>query len=89
MATWRERLDKACPAHATPYRAKNGNVQFKPKMSWIMGCKGDDRGFCLACAQEWHNVEPDTTARLCPGCGERKVYGLEQLVLMDLVHFDV
>lgn len=81
-------LDKQ-PRHAVTYRAKNGLVQWKPKMSFITGARGEYRGMCLACAAEAHGVEPDARGFLCEECGAEKVYGLEQLVLMNLVHFDV
>ena len=43
-------------------------------------------GFCIACgAPSWDSVEPDARNYPCEECGERKVYGAEELVLMGLV----
>jgi Zn finger protein HypA/HybF involved in hydrogenase expression len=41
----------------------------------------DCRGFCLACGAEAYNVEPDARKYECETCGERKVYGAEELLL--------
>jgi len=46
-----------------------------------MGC----RGWCLTCGEEVDGVEPDASKYLCECCGERKVYGMEQLLIMDLL----
>jgi predicted RNA-binding Zn-ribbon protein involved in translation (DUF1610 family) len=39
-------------------------------------------GFCLACGEEVSGVEPDAERYECESCGERKVYGAEQLLIM-------
>jgi predicted RNA-binding Zn-ribbon protein involved in translation (DUF1610 family) len=41
----------------------------------------DDPGFCLACGNEVHGVEPDARRYLCEACGERQVYGIEELLM--------
>ena len=43
---------------------------------------GDNMGFCLACGAEAYGVEPDARKYECEECGEPKVYGAEELVLM-------
>jgi predicted RNA-binding Zn-ribbon protein involved in translation (DUF1610 family) len=43
---------------------------------------GDYMGFCLACGAEAYDVEPDARRYTCEECGERKVYGAEELLLM-------
>jgi len=40
-------------------------------------------GFCLDCGAEHGQVEPDAERYECKCCGERKVYGAEQIVLMN------
>jgi hypothetical protein len=45
----------------------------------------DNPGYCLACGAEYNDCDPDTRKRECEECGERKVYGLEQLVMMGCV----
>lgn len=41
----------------------------------------DDPGFCIACGHEHGGVEPDARKYPCESCGERKVYGAEELLL--------
>jgi hypothetical protein len=43
---------------------------------------GECVGFCLACGAEAEGVEPDARRYECECCGEPKVYGAEELVLM-------
>lgn len=42
----------------------------------------DNTGYCLACGEETQGVEPDAEGYECECCGEPKVYGAEQIVLM-------
>jgi len=42
----------------------------------------DNLGFCLACGEEAYGVEPDARKYECEGCGERKVYGAQELLIM-------
>lgn len=39
-------------------------------------------GFCLGCGAEASGVEPDAREYKCEACGERKVYGAEELLFM-------
>ena len=39
-------------------------------------------GFCLACGDEASCVEPDARGYLCEGCGERQVYGAEEILMV-------
>jgi hypothetical protein len=41
----------------------------------------DNVGLCLACGQEQHCVEPDARKYECESCGERQVYGVEQILI--------
>ena len=43
---------------------------------------GDSMGFCLACGAEAYGVEPDAREYECEECGEKKVYGAEELLVM-------
>ena len=45
----------------------------------------DNLGFCLDCGCETDGVEPDARKYHCDECGMMAVYGLEELVMMDLV----
>ena len=49
----------------------------------MRACSRDDyTGICLACAAEQGGCEPDAREYTCETCGEPKVYGAEELVLM-------
>jgi len=39
-------------------------------------------GFCISCGEEIEPIEPDAEKVRCEYCGEKKVYGAEQLLLM-------
>ena len=41
----------------------------------------DDPGFCLTCGAEAHGVEPDAHRYECESCGERQVYGAQELFM--------
>jgi hypothetical protein len=42
----------------------------------------DNSGFCLACGDMACGVEPDAREYECESCGECKVYGAEELLMM-------
>lgn len=42
----------------------------------------DNPGFCIACGKEAEACEPDARGYDCEFCGEPKVYGAEELMLM-------
>ena len=39
-------------------------------------------GFCLSCGLEAYGVEPDAHKYECESCGERAVFGAEELLIM-------
>ncbi len=41
----------------------------------------DNPGFCIKCGCEHHECEPDARKYKCESCGERAVYGAEELLL--------
>ncbi len=41
----------------------------------------DNPGFCIACGLDAEGVEPDARKYECDRCGERAVYGAEELLL--------
>ena len=43
---------------------------------------GEYMGFCLSCGAEAYNVEPDARRYECEDCGENRVYGAEELLMM-------
>jgi len=42
----------------------------------------DNPGFCCGCGCEVEGVEPDARRYECEECGEKRVYGAEELALM-------
>ena len=42
----------------------------------------DNPGFCVSCGNEQEGCEPDAEKYMCEACGERQVYGSEQLLFM-------
>jgi hypothetical protein len=60
----------------------------KPKVTLdqIMAAIGSGGyiGFCLACGFEQEGVEPDARKYVCESCGEKKVYGAEELLIMNV-----
>jgi hypothetical protein len=41
----------------------------------------DDPGFCLVCGNEQGGCEPDARRYECEACGEKQVYGAQELLL--------
>ena len=41
-------------------------------------------GFCISCGEEHEGIEPDAEGVECEHCGESKVYGAEQLLLLNV-----
>ena len=43
-------------------------------------------GYCLYCNEfTYGGVEPDATRYLCEGCGEKQLFGIEELLLEGLI----
>jgi hypothetical protein len=42
----------------------------------------DNPGFCLACGEDADGCEPDARNYECECCGEHKVYGAEEVLMM-------
>jgi len=42
----------------------------------------DNPGICLACGADADGCEPDARKYECEACGEKQVYGAEELVMM-------
>ena len=43
----------------------------------------DCLGFCTACGAEADGVEPDARGYECESCGERRVFGAEELLFLE------
>lgn len=44
-------------------------------------------GFCIDCGAERDCCEPDACKYVCEACGERKVYGVPELLIMGMITF--
>lgn len=67
------------------YTTKAGIKQFMPVLSVRQMMSRETTGWCLKCGQEVQNVEPDARKYVHARCGEPKVYGLQELLIMNLV----
>jgi len=52
-----------------------------------LAAAGDFGGWCLACGGEAYGVEPDARRYPCEACGELRVYGAEELLIMGRLEF--
>jgi hypothetical protein len=46
----------------------------------------DNPGICLACGNEQEGCEPDAREYECEACGERRVFGAEELLMCGWYH---
>ena len=44
----------------------------------------DDPGLCVACGNEQTGCEPDARRYTCEACGEKAVYGAQELLMLVL-----
>jgi hypothetical protein len=47
-----------------------------------MAQRDEDEGICIACGEDAYGVEPDARGYECEACGEDRVYGAEELLMM-------
>lgn len=45
----------------------------------------DSEGRCLACGEDASGCEPDARRYECEVCGEKKVYGMAELLIMGRI----
>lgn len=45
-------------------------------------------GFCLSCEEEAWGVEPDARNYKCDSCGEKQVFGIEDLLVMGAIEIE-
>ena len=70
-----------------PFQSRTGETLLKPVLTEdeYRSLQNDYAGFCLACGETAYNVEPDARRYVCESCSKRKVYGFEELLLMNLI----
>lgn len=71
---------------AKQYKARSGKTQWMPSIEEAQEMDNNQQGFCLACSCVQDGCEPDAAKYECEACGERKVYGASELMLMSLVY---
>ena len=49
----------------------------------------DDPGLCIACGAEQGGCEPDARCYACEACGEKQVYGADELLLREAWKYGV
>jgi len=73
---------------AEPYTTKNGSHRFRPVLtdSEATLSRLEEGGFCIACGQEIDSgIEPDARRVRCEACGEPLVFGLQELLMLDVL----
>ena len=74
--------------HAESYVTKKGQHLFRPVLEPYEEIEIlHEGGWCLGCGCSVEDVEPDARKYTCDSCGQKLVYGLEELVLMGLIKF--
>ena len=44
----------------------------------------ENPGFCLTCGERAEDCEPDACHYMCESCGERQVFGAEEIMMMGI-----
>lgn len=68
------------------YTNRAGKPGFKPSFDELQRMDEECAGFCLACGNEAYGKEPDACKDVCEDCGEARVYGAAELILMGLFY---
>lgn len=65
------------------------NISYNCTEEEWRGHRANYDGLCLACG-EWTcgGCEPDARQYKCQGCGEHKVYGAEEALIMGALEFE-
>ena len=67
---------------------KSGKRVFRPILTTQEFRESEDSGFCIACGETVYGVEPDARRHECESCGENRVYGLEELLIMGAMKIE-
>ena len=74
------------------YKSKGGDTLYRPNLTQReaehLMVADEMVGWCLACGSELGGVEPDAERVRCEVCGESKVYGVEQLMIMGIARVE-
>jgi hypothetical protein len=50
--------------------------------------RDENEGICLTCGADAEGVEPDARQYKCTACGDLRVYGAQEIVLMGAYHME-
>ena len=78
-------------AEAKEVKTKSGGTQFRPNLDSdeeYMELADDWGGFWILCGEFTTGVEPDARMYECSSCGEKGVYGLEELMMAGAVYLE-
>jgi hypothetical protein len=69
------------------YKSKSGHSLKRPVLTEreYIHADNESMGYCLACGKEAYGVEPDAQRYSCESCGEEKVYGASELLVMGVL----
>ena len=73
------------------YQNKAGRMLYCPVIETeheMFMINGTDDGFCLGCGGIQGGVEPDARRYECESCGEKLVFGFQELLIMDILKFE-
>ena len=63
-------------------------MNFKMSEEEFMAYQEDYIGLCVACGAERDCCEPDARNYECESCGEKKVFGAEELLIMGKIEIE-
>jgi len=69
--------------HEKPLAMTDKELMFT--IEQIKHADDEQAGYCLHCGNMQYNCEPDARNRKCEACGERRVFGAQELVIMGRV----
>jgi hypothetical protein len=67
---------------------KSGKRVFRPVLTAQEFQESDNMGFCISCGETADGVEPDARRYECDLCGEDRIYGLEELLIMGALKIE-
>jgi hypothetical protein len=54
-------------------------------LEWYEEMKEENGGCCLGCGEDAYGVEPDARNYECEECGDNRVFGCDELLMMGLI----
>jgi len=65
---------------------RSNMFQFELAQEEYQELQDSNGGFCIKCGSETYGIEPDAHEYECEECGEKGVYGAEELMMMGLIN---